>query len=58
MFPPPFFASEADKIKKPIPNAHPGILNGIKKNMMGKFGWMVMAEKTTAETAPDAPRDR
>jgi hypothetical protein len=38
MFPPPFFAREAESIKKAIPNTHPGILKGIKKNMMGIVG--------------------
>ena len=57
IFPPPFLAKDAERIRNPMPKAHPGILNGIKKNMMGRFGCMVIAEKTTAETAPEAPRD-
>jgi hypothetical protein len=38
MLPPPFLAREADRIRNAIPKAHPGILKGMKKNMMGMVG--------------------
>ena len=57
MLPPPFFAKAADSTKNPIPKRYPGIGYGMKKNWMGILGCMVIAENTTADTAPDAPSD-
>ena len=56
MLSPPFFAIIADTTRYSGPKTNPGIMGGIINKPILAVGYKKIPAKTTADTAPDAPR--